>query len=80
MKMYKYIGLIFLTLMQTTSAEEQLSFKDWRDNVINSNFSGVVLVASESDVLFKEAFGLANREEKRIKGVRVNLNKLYCPV
>jgi CubicO group peptidase (beta-lactamase class C family) len=64
MKMYKYIGLIFLTLMQTTSAEEQLSFKDWRDNVINSNFSGVVLVASESDVLFKEAFGLANREEK----------------
>jgi CubicO group peptidase (beta-lactamase class C family) len=64
MKMYKYIGLIFLTLMQTTSAEEQLSFKDWRDNVINSNFSGVVLVASESNVLFKEAFGLANREEK----------------
>lgn len=63
MKMYKYIGLILLTLMQTASAKDKLPFKDWRDTVIESNFSGVVLVAAEKEVLFKEAFGLANREE-----------------
>lgn len=63
MKMYKYIGLILLTLIQTASAKEKFSFKDWRDTVIKSNFSGVVLVAAENKVLFKEAFGLANREE-----------------
>jgi len=62
MKMYKYIGLILLTLIQTASAKDKLSFKDWRDTVIKSNFSGVVLVAAENKVLFKEAFGLANRE------------------
>jgi CubicO group peptidase (beta-lactamase class C family) len=62
MKMYKYIGLIFLTLIHTASAKDKLSFKDWRDTVIKSNFSGVVLVAAENKVLFKEAFGLANRE------------------
>jgi CubicO group peptidase (beta-lactamase class C family) len=64
MKVYKYIGLIFITLIQTASAKDNLSFKDWRDTVIKSNFSGVILVASENKVLFKEAFGLANREEK----------------
>lgn len=62
MKIYKYIGLILLTLIQTASAEDKLSFKDWRDNVTKSNFSGVVLVAAENKVLFKEAYGLANRE------------------
>jgi len=60
--MYKYIGLILLTLIQTASAKDKLSFKDWRNTVIKSNFSGVVLVAAENKVLFKEAFGLANRE------------------
>ena len=64
MKIYKYTGLILLTLIQTASAKDKLSFKDWRDTVVKSNFSGVVLVASENKVLFKEAFGLANREEK----------------
>ncbi len=63
MKMYKYIGLILLTLIQTASAKDKLPFKDWRDTVIESNFSGVVLVGAEKKVLFKEAFGLANREE-----------------
>lgn len=63
MKMYKYIGLILLTLIQTASAKDELSFKDWRNTAINSNFSGVVLVAAENKVLFKEAFGLANREK-----------------
>ena len=63
MKMYKYIGLILLTLIQTASAKDKLSFKDWRNTVIKSDFSGLVLVAAEKKVLFKEAFGLANREE-----------------
>jgi CubicO group peptidase (beta-lactamase class C family) len=63
MKMYKYIGLILLTLIQTASAKDKLSFKDWRNIVIKSDFSGLVLVAAEKKVLFKEAFGLANREE-----------------
>lgn len=63
MKMYKYIGLVLLTLIQTASAKDKLPFKDWRNTVIKSNFSGVVLVASENKVLFKEAFGLANREQ-----------------
>ncbi len=63
MNMYKYIGLILLTLIQTASAKDELSFKDWRNMAINSNFSGVVLVAAENKVLFKEAFGLANREK-----------------
>ena len=49
--------------MQVASAKDTLSFKDWRDTVVDSNFSGVVLVAAEKKVLFKEAFGLANREE-----------------
>jgi len=64
MKIYKYIGLILLTLIQTAAAKDKLSFKDWRNTVIKSSFSGVVLVAAENKVLFKEAFGLANREEK----------------
>jgi len=64
MKIYVYIGLILFTLIQTASAKDKLSFKDWRNTVIKSNFSGVVLVTSENKVLFKEAFGLANREEK----------------
>jgi len=63
MKRYKYIGLILLTLIQTALAKDELSFKDWRNTAINSNFSGVVLVAAENKVLFKEAFGLANREK-----------------
>lgn len=63
MKMYIYIGLILLTLIQTASAKDKLSFKDWRNTAINSKFSGVVLVAVENKVLFKEAFGLANREK-----------------
>ena len=63
MKIFIYIGLILLTLMQVASAKDTLSFKDWRDTVVESNFSGVVLVAAEKKVLFKEAFGLANREE-----------------
>ncbi|KMT64158.1 serine hydrolase domain-containing protein [Catenovulum maritimum] len=63
MKMYKYIGLILLILIQTASAKDKSPFKDWRDTVNESNFSGVVLVAAEKKVLFKEAFGLANREE-----------------
>jgi CubicO group peptidase (beta-lactamase class C family) len=63
MKMYKYIGLILLTLIQTASAKDKLSFKDWRNIVIKSDFSGLVLVAAEKKVLFKEVFGLANREE-----------------
>lgn len=63
MKIFIYIGLILLTLMQVASAKDILSFKDWRDTVVDSNFSGVVLVAAEKKVLFKEAFGLANREE-----------------
>ena len=62
MKVYNYIGLFLLTLIQTASAKDKLSFKDWRNTVIESNFSGVVLVAAEKKVLFKEAFGLANRE------------------
>jgi len=63
MKTYIYIGLILLTLIQTASAKDKLSFKDWRNTAINSKFSGVVLVAVENKVLFKEAFGLANREK-----------------
>ena len=63
MKTYQFIGLILLTLIQTASAKEEFSFKDWRDTVIKSNFSGIVLIAAENRVLFKEAFGLANREE-----------------
>ncbi|MDG0970036.1 MAG: serine hydrolase [Porticoccaceae bacterium] len=63
MKIYIYIGVILLTFIPTASAEDKSSFKDWRDTVTKSNFSGVVLVASENKVLFKEAFGLANREK-----------------
>lgn len=63
MKIYTYIGLIVLTLIQTASADDTISFNDWRATVIESKFSGVVLVAVDEKVLFKEAFGLANREE-----------------
>lgn len=55
--------MILLTLIQAPSAKDKFSFNDGRNTVIESNISGVVLVATETKILFKEAFGLANRQE-----------------
>jgi CubicO group peptidase (beta-lactamase class C family) len=58
-----FFGFVLVILSHAAYAEEKTSFEIWRGNVIQSNFSGVVLVAKDNKVLLKEAFGLANREE-----------------
>jgi CubicO group peptidase (beta-lactamase class C family) len=64
LKIYFLSILVTLTLSQISYADDKISFETWREFVIQSGFSGVVLVAKDNKVLLKEAFGLSNREEK----------------
>lgn len=62
-KKLEFIFLILTILSAHSVQANEMLFQEWKKDVVKSNFSGVVLVAKGNDVVFKEAFGIANREE-----------------
>lgn len=56
--------ICFLTaaISLVSHAQPDVTFKDWQHQVEQSDFSGIVLVAHNGEEVFKQAFGIANRE------------------
>ncbi len=56
--------ICFLTtaISLVSHAQPGAAFKEWRQQVEQSSFSGIVLVAHNGEKMFQQAFGIANRE------------------
>ena len=57
------VGFILIILSQMVYADDPIDSDTWKEIFLQSQFSGVVLIAKDHEILFKEAFGLANREK-----------------
>ncbi len=56
--------ICFLTtvISLVSHAQPDVAFKEWQHQVEQSDFSGIVFVANNGEKIFKQAFGIANRE------------------
>ncbi|MHC9511953.1 serine hydrolase domain-containing protein [Kangiella sp. M94] len=56
--------ILFLTavISLVSHAQSDITLKEWQHQVEQSDFSGIVLTAHNGEEIFKQAFGIANRE------------------
>ncbi len=62
--MFKFISallLLCLSFNATSKSIEEITH-NWQKELIKQNFSGLVLVSSNEQVIYQHAFGIANRE------------------